>query len=255
MERNENQKDNNGIIIVLLTIIIIILIALCILFATGTISLKSKTVNNDTSNSGNSGTEIINNGNNDSATNNIETTILTNAEAAEIVKNLYNDAVRYIYNQATAYCGEGSNGSDGYITIDGFGYAKSANFSNLEELEDYLKKYMTKELLSSTNYKKSVTINGKTITSYIERDGALYCNGWNKGGNMGLYYYDEDNTTYEINNITSTSFNAKIDAVYYDYSYVEDRNNSVRTLKEINVTVIKKNGNWLLDKYEERIIN
>lgn len=42
----EDQKNNKGVI-ALLAVIIIILVALCVLFATGTISFKSNQVNND----------------------------------------------------------------------------------------------------------------------------------------------------------------------------------------------------------------
>ena len=41
----ENQKNNKGVI-ALLIVIIVILSALCVLFATGTISLKSNNENN-----------------------------------------------------------------------------------------------------------------------------------------------------------------------------------------------------------------
>ena len=55
----ENQKNNKGIII-LLSSIIIILLALCVLFATGTISFKSAEANSNDSNENN----IIENTNN-----------------------------------------------------------------------------------------------------------------------------------------------------------------------------------------------
>ena len=45
----ENQKNNKGVI-ALLIVIIIILSALCILFATGTISLKSNDADNNKTN-------------------------------------------------------------------------------------------------------------------------------------------------------------------------------------------------------------
>lgn len=227
------KEKNNKVLIVVLLVIIILLGALCALFATGTISLNFKTENNG-------------------AANNIEeTTALTKTEAISIVKKLYNNDVRDIYNQAIAYCGERESGEGAYLSMDGFNYTKSKSFKTLGELENHLKKYMTESLLLSSNYNKSVVLDGKTIKNYVEKDGVLYCNGWNKGSNMELAYYIENESTFEINNIGETSFEANINAVYYDVDYETNKDVSTKTEKKINVSVVKQNGNWLLDKYSE----
>lgn len=243
------EEKGKNIIIILLLVIVIMLVALCVLFATGTISFNSKTMNNDISSSSNNN---MSNTENDNTVDTVETaTKLTNGEAISIVKKLYNADVRYIYNQMITYCGEMESGEGAYLSIDDFNYTKSKSFKNLKELENHLKTYMTESLLKSSNYNRSVTSNGKEVTSYIEKDGALYCNGWNKGSNMELAYYVEDETTFEISNITEDSFDAKIDAVYYDVSYEENKSASAKTIKNISVTVVRQNGNWLLDKYSE----
>ena len=245
MEKSEN---NRGIIIALVGVIIVMLLTLCVLFATGTISFGAKTNNNASNSAGNN----INNTEDNNTVDTVETTTkLSNAEAINIVKKLYNADVRYIYNQIVTYCGEMESGEGAYLSVDNFNYTKSKSFKNLTELENHLKTYMTESLLKSSNYNRSTTINGKEVTSYIEKDGALYCNGWNKGSNMELAHYVEDETTIETSNIDEDSFDAKIDAVYYDVSYEENKSASTKTIKNVSVTVVKQNGNWLLDKYSE----
>lgn len=226
----EQEKNNNKGVIVLLVVIIVILALLCILFATGTISLKSNSVDNNQNSNG-----ITDNNNN----------LITNNEAESILKNLYNDAVRHIYNEGVSYCGTYATGDNVTLSLNGFSYTKSATFNNFAELENYLKGYMTDSLLASSNYNKSTTFEGTTINSYYEKDGSLYCNGWNKGGNMSLANYLVNESTFTASNVTENSFDGVINAVYSDF----DNNN--KTTKSIKVSVVKQNNNWLLNTYEE----
>lgn len=225
----EQEKNNNRGVIVLLVVIIVILALLCILFATGTISLKSNSVDNNQNSNG-----ITDNNN-----------LITNNEAESILKNLYNDAVRHIYNEGVSYCGTYATGDNVTLSLNGFSYTKSATFNNFAELENYLKGYMTDSLLASSNYNKSTTFEGTTINSYYEKDGSLYCNGWNKGGNMSLANYLVNESTFTASNVTENSFDGVINAVYSDF----DNNN--KTTKSIKVSVVKQNNNWLLNTYEE----
>lgn len=226
----EQEKNNNKGVIVLLVVIIVILALLCILFATGTISLKSNSVDNNQNSNG-----ITDNKNN----------LITNNEAESILKNLYNDAVRHIYNEGVSYCGTYATGDNVTLSLNGFSYTKSATFNSFAELENYLKGYMTESLLASSNYNKSTTFEGTTINSYYEKDGSLYCNGWNKGGNMSLANYLVNESTFTASNITENSFDGVINAVYSDF----DNNN--KTTKSIKVSVVKENNSWLLNTYEE----
>ena len=226
----EQEKNNNKGVIVLLVVIIVILALLCILFATGTISLKSNSVDNNQNSNG-----ITDNKNN----------LITNNEAESILKNLYNDAVRHIYNEGVSYCGTYATGDNVTLSLNGFSYTKSATFNNFAELENYLKGYMTDSLLASSNYNKSTTFEGTTINSYYEKDGSLYCNGWNKGGNMSLANYLVNESTFTASNVTENSFDGVINAVYSDF----DNNN--KTTKSIKVSVVKENNSWLLNTYEE----
>ena len=235
------KKDKSkNIIIVLLIVIIIILITLVVLFATDTITFNKKVDSNDQFEDTTS-----ENTENESSNSKDTNTMLTNDEAIAILKNDYNDAVRHIFNEAVSYCGEVSTETNSSLSLNGFTYSKSASYNSFEELENYLKNYMTDTLLKSTNYNKTITIDGNTVSSYYEQNGSLYCNGWNKGGNIYLEKYNENESSFEITNITVESFNAKINAVYYDHD------NTTKTIKQINVSVIKQNDKWLLNSYEE----
>ena len=228
----EQEKNNKGVI-ALLVVIIVILLTLVVLLATGTISFKNS-INND------------NNQNNGGIIENTTNSVITNSEAESILKSLYNDAVRHIYNEMVSYCGTYATGDNVTLSLNGFSYTKSATFNSLAELENYLKGYMTESLLANSNYNRSTTFEGTTINSYYEKDGNLYCNGWNKGGNVNLANYLVNESTFTATNITENSFDGTIKAVYNDY------NNSNKTTKIIKVSVVKQNDKWLLNTYEEQ---
>ncbi len=229
----ENKKNNGGILVGILIGVVVMLLVFIGLFMTNTISFTSKSDNNSNMSSGN---EIQDNKNNN----------LTESEAINIVKNLYNDAVRHIFNEGVSYCGKYATGDNVTLSLNGFSYSKSATFNSFEEIENYLKGYMTESLLASTRFNQSVTNNGVTISSYYEKDGSLYCNGWNKGGNMELTNYLVNESTFTVTNITKNSFDGTINAVYNDV------NNVNKTTKIIKVSVIRENNKWLLNTYEEQ---
>ena len=104
---------------------------------------------------------------------------------------------------------------------------------------------MSDELLATSRFNHTYNMDGVEISSYIEKDGNLYCNFWNKGGNMLLVYYSEAEKSFEITNIEDDSFDAIINAVYHSV----DKN--YRTVLKIKVSVIKQNDKWVLDTYEE----
>lgn len=214
-------------------IIIIILGGLVVLFATNKINFNSNVIDENTTQENGDTTK-------DELEDN-ENIILTESEAITALKTVYNEAVRHIFNQEVAYCGE----TEGILDLNGFLYYKSTSFDSFAELESYLKKYMTNKLLSTSNYNKVTTLNGVEVNSYYEKDGNLYCNTWNKGGNVSLSYYQESESIFEITNIEDNSFTATINAVYYD---VAKEN---KTTKKMNVVLVKNNDIWLMDSYEE----
>ena len=216
----ESVNKNKSLIISFLMFIIIILITLTIILIMNNIKLNEniKEINN-------------------------ETEKLNEWEAILILKANYNDAVRHIFNEGVSYCGLTDAGTNLYL--NGFSYYKSVTYNTFEELREYLKQYMSDELLATSRFNHTYNMDGVEISSYIEKDGNLYCNFWNKGGNMLLVYYSEAETSFEITNIEDDSFDAIINAVYHSV----DKN--YRTVLKIKVSVIKQNDKWVLDTYEE----
>lgn len=229
------KKDKNkNIILVLLIVIIVILATLVILFATNTISfMNTKTIKSNEENSSVEGNE--------------EELVkkLTMGEATSILKATYNEAVRHIFNESSTYCGKTATGEGSTLDLNGLLYQKSVTYHSVKEVEAYLKDYMTEKLLSTSNYNHTITdTSGNTISSYYEKDGNLYCNSWNKGSNVELSEYLEEESTFEIISIEDNSFMATIHAVYYD------ANGNYKTTVPINVSVIRQNDNWVLNTYE-----
>lgn len=176
--------------------------------------------------------------------NNNNSNSLSDDEAMTILKNSYNDVVRHIFNEGVAYCGDYDDGEKSRLKLNGFLYLKSATFNSFKDLDSYVKKYLTENLLSTTRYNNSVTFDKTTINSYYEKSGKLYCNSWNKGSNMSLAVYSETESIYEIQIIDNNSFLGIINAVYYS----EDE---IQTNLKIKLTIIKQIDNWLIDSYEE----
>lgn len=219
------ERKSSKVLIVVLSVIIVILSALVILLGTGVISFKkdSKTITNNSNNTNTNKKEF------------------TKENAESKLKELYSDAVRGIFNEKVAFCGSYDNES---VEVNGYSYKKSSTFKSFDELDKYVKKYMTEDLLATTDYNKKVTLD-TTITSYYEKDGSLYCNNWNKGGNLELAKFLTDESTYTVSNLTEDSFDGTISAVYSNDS------NTVKTTKNIKVSVIKQNNNWLINSYVE----
>lgn len=218
----EERKSSKALIVVL-SVIIVLLSTLVILLGTGVISFK-KSSTNTTKN-----TDVV------------KKEEFTKENAESKLKELYGDAVRGIFNEKVAFCGSYDNES---VEVNGYSYKKSSTFKSFDELDKYVKKYMTEDLLATTDYNKKVTLD-TTITSYYGKDGSLYCNNWNKGGNPELAKFLSDESTYTVSNLTEDSFDGTISAVYSNDA------NTVKTTKNIKVSVIKQNNNWLINSYVE----
>lgn len=232
------KDKSKNVVIFLLILIILILGILVFLFATGTLTFNSQANSSDSLE-----------GNTYNGEENLVEQKLTTEEAISILKSDYNDAVRHILNETVSYCGEYATGDNTSLTLNGFLYEKSSIYHSFEELDNDLKNYVTEELLKSLDsYNKEVDDgNGNTIGSYYEKNGNLYCNTWNKGGNLNLEYYNEEESIFEILSIEENLFNAKINAVYYDTT------KTTKTIKNIEVSVIKNGDKWLVNSYQENV--
>lgn len=240
------EKKTTKIIIVVLVIIILILAVLVGLLATDTISFTKEANNNNHQT----------NTKEDEKENKQEAKLLTNDEAQEVIKKSYNKTIRDFFN-VTTYCGEYATMSETesqyfpnkYGMSYGFNYVKSANFKSFKELDDYLKQYATQNLLNDNDrYNKTNNITspetGEIVPTYVEKDGALYCNSWGKGG-PGIGDYQENESRFEVSNVAKELITGKIYAVYYDQI-----SNTKNTLT-IEVEVIKENDKWLLNHYKQ----
>ena len=216
----ENQNNNRGVI-TLLIVFIVILAVLCVLFATGTISLKPSTTNN-----GQQASE--NNSQNDE--------VISNEEAVIISKNImdkYFNEVFY-YHQAP-YCGTGTyDFNEGeslqyYTTENGKSYLPSKEYKTKSEIIEYFKSYLSDELIEKI-------VNDR---DYIEKDDKLYCLVPNKGS----LSYVKEKSIYEVSDITENKIIGK-GIIAYDATGAE------LTLKA-DFTLIRKNNNWILDNYKE----
>lgn len=209
----ENQK-NDKTVIVLLIIIIAILSALCVLFATGTISFKS----NDT--------EVNNpnqsaNKNNDSETKNITT---------EDIKEIFKVAYNY-YELPAVYCGKTESE---IVEINGASRKASAEFTTYDEMLNSLKKYMSIEVIAG---KSPWSATAKEY--YLEKDGKLYCNETYKGN-----IYNWGNVEIEITNQSAD----KVESVA-TMELIDPDNN--KTYDKVNITLELKDNNWIITSYKK----
>ena len=153
------MKNKSTIILVI--ILVIILASLSILFATGILNFSNKTDNDSNLNN--------NNSNNEQNTN-----ILSENEAIEIGKKLY-DKTTEIYSVWVLfpYCGYDITSDTIDLNIENLGNYDNGNseyyeseFTSLDELRDYLKNYLSEDIIND-NVKESYQLNGETYYKYV----------------------------------------------------------------------------------------
>lgn len=217
----ENQKNNKGVI-ALLIVIIVILLALCVLFATGTISFNSNKVNNnEINNSENTDNNESNNNDSNSQTSNIK---------AEDIKTIFKVAYDY-YAMPRVYCGKKDHN---IVKINGTDRYTSTEFSTYEEMLNSLKKYMSVEVISG-----KTPWAATTQEYYLEQDGKLYCEVTYKG-----YMYGHGNIDVEITSQTENKVNCIATMELTDPS--EDK-----TYDKVNLVLEKEEGTWIITSYKK----
>ncbi len=216
----ESQK-NTKVVIALLIIIIAILSALCVLFATGTISFKS----NDT--------EVNNSNQNDTKNDSLEQNT-NNSEAKNITVDNIKEIFKVVYNYYAlpeVYCGKTESK---IVEIYGTSRKVSVDFTTYDEMLNSLKKYMSVEVIAG----KSPW--GATAKEYyLEKDGKLYCEETNKG-----YPYGNGNVEIEITNQSDN----KIDCIA-TMELIDMSNN--KTYDKVNITLELKDNNWIITSYKK----
>lgn len=213
MEKEKNYKR----VIAILFATAVLLTALCLLFATVTISLKGSATQGPVENN----------------TNNNET-----YDALAIAKEKMPVVLSFIKQTdgVYTYCGKSVN-SD--MTKDNLLYLKSTQFKSLEELKNYLTSVMTKEMFNM------YFLTGEN--KYVEKDGLLYCS-YVPADGLATHYMSEDsinkldNLSYNILNKTDNSFEASLTFTYS--SAIEEVTNELHTF---NASFVKENNIWLVN--------
>lgn len=170
---------------------------------------------------------------------------LTDEEALTTLKTNYNNAIRYILNEKTSYCGTLATEGQTTLDINGYTYQKSADFNSYTDIEKYIKQFATDNFLKKADFNHKTTVNGQNINSYYESGGNLYCNTWKKDKNLLLANYAEEESTFEMIRNNANSFKFKVTSIYYN----NDR--TIKTPVEYEFKVIKQKNNWLLDDYKK----
>ena len=214
----EKEKNNRGVII-LLTVIIVILSVLCVLFATDTITLNTKTSENTTKETSNSQSNTTENNNS-----------ITKEEATNILKTAA-DRLGRISN-GYPYCGENMAYDEKDVILNEHNmstHTASKDYTTLNDMKKDLEKYMSTELVS------------KYIidTLYIEKNNKLYCTTYHRG----TIIYDKENSSYSIERLTNDELTAT-----GIISTMDDTGEYYK--KNANIEMKKINNNWQITKYE-----
>lgn len=168
--------------------------------------------------------------------------VIINVEGNVDYKQLINElhktfdvVYNYYYANGNSYCGSYdwnyslSSSSDYRI----MGYTASSDFDSYNEMIDYLKKYMSEDII----YAKETT----NKEFYIEKDNRLYCGNLGKGGNM----YEPSNMIIQINSINEDNINTTI-AV--ELSYKDDQK-TYKTYENHEITFSKLKERYIVTSY------
>lgn len=140
----------------------------------------------------------------------------------------------FVYNffdTPNTYCGD-TNDNDRNTTskVPSNGFIASTEFTSYDEMIDYLKKYITEELI----FRKAQEKNER----YVEQEGKLYCEDLGKGGNI----YQIKDVEIEIKMVNSSQTIAQVTAIMelfndesvrYEEKYdliIDDSNGGIVTL-------------------------
>lgn len=227
------KKNNSGMLVGILIGIVIAIIVVGGLFVTGTINFKQ------TANTGNKQTSKSTNNDN------IEDT--AKALGEKMYLNLYS------FQTSWVFCGENMKwgNKEDYIQNPDFEYEYhmydvSQDFKSINELNNYLKSYLTDELIKKYYQTESGIYeykDGKYVNEiYLEKDGKLYCKNSNK--DHGYVDYDKDNSTY---NLVESNENSAVVTATIGYKAKGDE--TVVNIDKLQYEIVKSNNNWVLKSF------
>ena len=151
-----------------------------------------------------------------------------------VVDNVMDSFYRYAFtHHALPYCGE--HGEDEFINDEKVlgdssqgGYRESYTFKNKEEVTDFFLEFL------SENY-----YNNNVKKYYLEKDNKLYC----FAPGRGTLSYKPEESNFKIIKVSDN----KIEV------FAKTISENIGTDQKIDayVTLIKENGNWVVDEYKE----
>lgn len=150
----------------------------------------------------------------------------TKSELKKVFRFVY-----HYYDTGNTYCG---GHTDEYITTSktpSNGFYASKEFTSYSEMINYLKGYMSEEVVNGKNSIKK--------EYYTEKDGKLYCEDLGKGGNL-----------YQLENITIKKSKTSTNIVY---TTIETELVYEDTMYETyKVTFEKSDNRWIISSYEKQ---
>ncbi len=232
MGKGKKRKSNVGTIIM---IIVIVLLSLFVyLLATKRIDFNNK---NDDLVEDN--TNIDNNKNNNDKNDKTiskEEAITISKEKMPVMISLANQK-RGLYG----YCGEFDEDAD-FLTIGNDTYDLSSEFKSVSEVKKYLEESISSELINE------YFDNNK----YQEKDGKLYCMVAHKGVDLAYLrnenMINNDNTKYDVLNLSSDSFDVEVIISYYSVG-----DNTPSNLLTISSKIEKIDGKYVVTKYSDNV--
>lgn len=232
MGKRKKRKSNVGTIIM---IIVIVLLSLFVyLLATKRIDFNNK---NDDLVEDN--TNIDNNKNNNDKNDKTiskEEAITISKEKMPVMISLANQK-RGLYG----YCGEFDEDAD-FLTIGNDTYDLSSEFKSVSEVKKYLEESISSELINE------YFDNNK----YQEKDGKLYCMVAHKGVDLAYLrnenMINNDNTKYDVLNLSSDSFDVEVVISYYSVG-----DNTPSNLLTISSKIEKIDGKYVVTKYSDNV--
>lgn len=232
MEKRKKRKSNVGTIIM---IIVIVLLSLFVYLLT----TKKIDFNNKNDDLVEDNTNIDNNKNNNDKNDKTiskEEAITISKEKMPVMISLANQK-RGLYS----YCGKFDEDAD-FLTIGNDTYDLSSEFKSVSEVKKYLEENISSELINE------YFDNNK----YQEKDGKLYCMVAHKGVDLAYLrnenMINNDNTKYDVLNLSSDSFDVEVVISYYSVG-----DNTPSNLLTISSKIEKIDGKYVVTKYSDNV--
>lgn len=234
--------------------VLVVILSLLVVGLSGFIVYDKILSNNETENNDN--TEInddVNNNMNTNTNNNSQNTqdyngFISPEEHVEIEENIKPKLVeifKFVYNYNKSkfygnYCVGGTDKNDtinppsGADSIHKYNIA-STEYSSFKEMMDYLKTYMTTNVIYNTDF--------MTIDNFIEKDGKLYCPYFDTGKG-GIYEFKDAKIKY-----SKPWMNGYY--VTMETTLSTDMGGGSSATELFDVTFKKKNNTWIISSYSQ----